>query len=68
MRASSLEQWVEVLKERHPQIEISRYQALEESSKIYALGVGIYNSIQKIWPAFHHVYFNWLEFFHVSKF
>ena len=68
MRARSLQQWVEVLKERHPQIEISRYQALEESSKIYALGVGIYNSIQKIWPALHHVYFNWLEFFHVSKF
>ncbi|MEC8333187.1 MAG: glycosyltransferase [Verrucomicrobiota bacterium] len=68
MRARSLQQWVEVLKERYTQIEISRYQALEESSKIYALGVGIYNSIQKNLPALHHIYFNWLEFFQLSKF
>ena len=68
MRARSLQQWVDVLKERHPQIEISRYQALEDSSKIYAFGVGFYNSIQRIWPTLHHLYFNWLEFFQVSKF
>jgi processive 1,2-diacylglycerol beta-glucosyltransferase len=44
----------------------ARYQALEESAGIYKFGVNLYNWIQKKCPALHHLYFNFLEFFHVS--
>lgn len=69
MRARSLSEWCRALAppdDAGNGIEIFRYQALEESSGLYALGVGIYNWIQKKWPALHHLYFNFLEVFQVS--
>jgi processive 1,2-diacylglycerol beta-glucosyltransferase len=41
--------------------EIQQHQALEESHPVYNLGVGIYNTIQRVWPGLHHVYYNILE-------
>jgi processive 1,2-diacylglycerol beta-glucosyltransferase len=63
MRARSLVAWCERQK---PTIDCTRYQALEASSKVYKFGVELYNSIQKYCPALHHLYFNYLEVFHVS--
>jgi processive 1,2-diacylglycerol beta-glucosyltransferase len=45
-----------------PRWEIELNQALEESHAIYRFGVGIYNTIQRVWPRLHHVYYNILEF------
>jgi processive 1,2-diacylglycerol beta-glucosyltransferase len=67
MRARSLTQWANSTTESESQYGISRYQALEETSKLYAFGVGLYNTIQKYWPRLHHIYFNFLEVFQVSS-
>ncbi len=70
MRARSLSQWcgtpASASVDSGHHIEVARYQALEESSCLYAFGVGIYNWIQRRWPALHHLYFNFLEVFQVS--
>ena len=63
MRARSLVAWCE---RQEAAIDCTRYQALEASSKVYQFGVALYNSIQKHCPALHHLYFNYLEVFHVS--
>ncbi len=34
---------------------------MEESHRLYAFGVELYNRIQRTAPLFHHVYFNFLE-------
>lgn len=63
MRARSLSAWSQAV---DSEISIERYQALEESSRLYGFGVEIYNWIQKKYPALHHIYFNFLEIFQVS--
>lgn len=63
MRARSLAAWC---RQQDPASTLQRYQALEESSRLYGFGVEIYNWIQKHWPALHHIYFNCLEIFQVS--
>ncbi len=69
MRARSLAAWAARTTDHHPdqsEIEVERYQALEESSGLYRLGVLLYNWIQKKWPRLHHLYFNFLELFQIS--
>jgi processive 1,2-diacylglycerol beta-glucosyltransferase len=65
MRARSLKQWCEQCGPPGS-IVVTQYQALEDSSLLYRFGVGIYNWIQKQWPALHHLYFNFLELFQIS--
>ena len=65
MRARSLRQWCEKCSPAGS-VEITQHQVLEDSSVLYRFGVGIYNWIQRHWPLLHHLYFNCLEFFHVS--
>ncbi|MEM8868111.1 MAG: glycosyltransferase [Verrucomicrobiota bacterium] len=66
MRARSIVSWAAALSTEERPIEVSRYQALESSSRLYGFGVGLYNWIQKRCPWLHHVYFNWLELFQIS--
>ena len=66
MRARSLVQWSRHLSSSIGQVETMRYQALEQSSKLYSFGVELYNRIQKTCPGLHHAYFNILELFQVS--
>ncbi len=67
MRAHSFVTWLERSSILHQEIEIIRYQGLEETSRLYNFGVNIYNWIQKTWPVLHHIYFNYLEIFSVSR-
>jgi processive 1,2-diacylglycerol beta-glucosyltransferase len=57
MRASALKYWWEQnggsAKISHP---------LENSFQLYKLGSNFYNFVQKYYPAFHNVYFHFLEF------
>lgn len=59
MRADALARWLEKL--HGPEVEIRRWQALEESSSLDRFGVQLYNWIQKHLPRAHHLYFNFLE-------
>ena len=61
MRARALKSWAE--QEKDLNLHVSLCQTLEETHGIYRFGVGLYNWIQKHWPALHHLYFNYLEFF-----
>lgn len=65
MRARSLKLWLEKSIPRS-QVVVTQLQVLEENSNLYRFGVNIYNWIQKWCPALHHLYFNFLELFHVS--
>lgn len=68
MRARSISQWCATRDSPlSANIQTERYQGLEQTSPLYALGVGIYNWIQKTWPTLHHLYFNFLEVFQVSS-
>ena len=69
MRARSLAAWAARMNRDQTDttvIEVARYQALEESSGLYRVGVFLYNWIQKKWPLLHHLYFNFLELFQIS--
>ena len=41
--------------------EVEQQQALEATHVIYKFGVGLYNTIQRVWPRLHHIYYNVLE-------
>jgi len=58
MRAESFRRWFEQ-EERDDWVVI--HKALEGTSPLYAVGVGVYNWIQRTAPLLHHAYFNWLE-------
>ena len=66
MRARSFESWCRKLSTDSEPMETFRFQALEESAGLYKFGVHLYNWIQKKCPRLHHLYFNWLEIFHIS--
>lgn len=59
-RARALRAWAALNPTDMPW-DIQQHQALEESHLIYNFGVGIYNTIQRVWPRLHHVYYNILE-------
>ena len=59
-RARALRAWAES-DNALPKWEFEQNQALEDSHVVYALGVGIYNTIQRAWPRLHHIYYNILE-------
>ena len=61
MRARSLAQWAK--HESPPQrvVETKIFSTLESGSDLYRFGVDLYNSIQKVAPWFHHLYFGYLE-------
>ncbi|MEI8315715.1 MAG: UDP-N-acetylglucosamine--LPS N-acetylglucosamine transferase [Verrucomicrobiota bacterium] len=40
---------------------VRTHRPLEDSHRIYAFGVGLYNWIQRTAPRLHHIYFNFLE-------
>lgn len=61
MRARSLKAWAE--RERDLKLHVTISQTLEQTHGIYRFGVMLYNWIQRHWPALHHLYFNYLEFF-----
>lgn len=65
MRASALKAWAE--KEKDLGIEVAIHQTLEGTHGLYAFGVWLYNIIQRKAPFLHHLYFNWLECFHVAR-
>ncbi len=56
MRANALKYWWE---QNGGSAKIS--QPLESSFILYRMGSNFYNFIQKIYPAFHFIYFNFLE-------
>ena len=60
MRARSLSAWSQTV---NSEISIERYQALEESSRLYGFGVEIYVDSESILHC--HIYFNFLEIFQV---
>ncbi len=60
-RARALRAWAALAANGRPW-DLELNQALEESHAIYRLGVGIYNTIQRVWPGLHHIYYNILEF------
>lgn len=59
MRADSLRQWADRVFGN--EVEIRIHHTLENTHPLYGLGVGLYNTIQRWCPRFHHVYFNYLE-------
>jgi len=59
-RARALRAWAALAAEGRPW-ELELHQALEESHAVYRFGVGIYNTIQRVWPRLHHIYYNILE-------
>ncbi|MET0261860.1 MAG: UDP-N-acetylglucosamine--LPS N-acetylglucosamine transferase, partial [Rariglobus sp.] len=59
MRADSLRQWADRV--FGSEVEVRIHHVLEKTHPIYGFGVGFYNVIQRWWPRFHHVYFNYLE-------
>jgi processive 1,2-diacylglycerol beta-glucosyltransferase len=60
MRARSFAQWA-ALSDVSGGMSAARHQALEDGSGLYAFGAWLYNFIQRVYPALHHVYFNVLE-------
>lgn len=65
MRARSLKAWAE--KERGFELDVSIFQTLEETDRLYRFGVDTYNAIQKRAPWAHHAYFNFLELAKLHK-
>ncbi|MDR1817530.1 MAG: hypothetical protein LBR07_05015 [Puniceicoccales bacterium] len=62
MRARSFERWAASPAAAHLGIVTARHQALEDGgSRLYAFGAWLYNFIQRVRPALHHIYFNVLE-------
>jgi processive 1,2-diacylglycerol beta-glucosyltransferase len=61
MRARSFKQWTETREAQHLNMRVTIYQTLESLHWLYKFGVGLYNVIQKYYPRFHHIYFNYLE-------
>lgn len=61
MRATSLMDWTQHLSARGLGLEARIYHPLERGHGLYRFGVGLYNTIQKVQPVLHHVYFNYLE-------
>lgn len=59
MRARALQSWISRL--HGDAVEVRRWQALEEGSRLDRFGVGLYNTIQRRAPWAHHLYFNFLE-------
>ncbi len=59
MRASALEAWVKRI--HGDRVEVRRWQALEEGTRLDRFGVQLYNTIQRRAPWAHHIYFNFLE-------
>ncbi|MEM9445174.1 MAG: glycosyltransferase [Verrucomicrobiota bacterium] len=63
MRAQSFKAWANKLTDW----EVRVHQALESTHFIYALGVEIYNWIQRFFPRLHHLYFNYLEIMGIHR-
>ncbi len=61
MRARSFKQWTETQEAQFLNMRVTVYQTLESLHWLYKFGVGLYNVIQKFYPRFHHIYFNYLE-------
>jgi processive 1,2-diacylglycerol beta-glucosyltransferase len=57
MRARALAAWAA----REGTGPVRVHQALESTHPLYAFGVGVYNTIQRTWPALHQIYFHFLE-------
>jgi processive 1,2-diacylglycerol beta-glucosyltransferase len=60
LRAESFRRWSEI----HHDLgfEVSVYRPLEATGLHYKWGVDFNNMLQIIWPAFHHLYWNILEY------
>lgn len=61
MRARAFASWAGHERLRALDLEVESHQALEQTSRLYHFGVGLYNWIQRHYPNLHHVYFNFLE-------
>ncbi|MGF1448220.1 MAG: glycosyltransferase [Opitutales bacterium] len=59
MRARSFAAWAR--EPGTPPLEVEIFQTLESGTALYRFGVGLYNWIQRVSPALHHLYFNALE-------
>ena len=59
MRARAFAEWAQA--EPALGITVESHRPLEESHRLYAFGVELYNRIQRTAPLLHHVYFNFLE-------
>ncbi len=59
MRARSFIEWSQA--ENPPRIEARMEKVLENTNDLLAFGVRAYNWIQRVYPALHNVYFNFLE-------
>jgi processive 1,2-diacylglycerol beta-glucosyltransferase len=65
MRARAVAAWARRAPELGLEVRIQR--PLEASHGLYRFGVGLYNWIQRTAPALHHLYFNWLELFPLTR-
>lgn len=61
MRARAFAAWARHEGLRDLALEVESHQALEQTSRLYHFGVGLYNWIQRHYPNLHHLYFNFLE-------
>jgi processive 1,2-diacylglycerol beta-glucosyltransferase len=61
MRATSLADWTRHLSAREFGLEARIHHPLEKGHGLYRFGVELYNTIQKVKPVLHHVYYNYLE-------
>ncbi len=59
MRANALSLWAE--RERNHSWDVTIHAPLEQTHRLYEVGVETYNVIQRNAPWAHHLYFNYLE-------
>ncbi len=59
MRARSFAAWCR--EPGAPPLQAETFQTLESGIRLYRFGVHLYNWIQRVCPALHHLYFNALE-------
>lgn len=60
MRAASISTWAQSTFGAD-RIQLETTHVLEQTHRVYAFGVGLYNFIQRHAPILHHLYFNYLE-------
>lgn len=61
MRANALKSWADSQPGRALNLRVTVHQALETTHGLYRFGVWLYNSVQRMLPMGHHVYFRYLE-------
>lgn len=61
MRANALKAWAESQGAKALNLRVTVHQTLETTHGLYRFGVWLYNQVQRVFPAGHHLYFRYLE-------